>query len=127
VVYLAYYGALDAVSGIAAGTVVQATGETGTPQLDALFAIGTVLGRTGGYAFVAGVLVVIVSAFRGGARGPLYLVGSLGALASSVVFALSHIYWPRGGLAMVGLAVGFALLEFERARRATAPPAEATH
>ena len=118
--YVAFYGALDAISGIAAGTVVLDTGST--DDTGSLFAIGHRLGVIGGYAFLVALILVLGSAWRAGSRGVPFYVAAVVLLVSGYLFLSSHIYWPKGGLTMIGFAVGFFLLEFTR-RRATPPAA----
>lgn len=112
IAYVIFYGALDAVSGIATGTVVRAGEAADSPVLGALFGVGNVLGHVGGYAFFVAVILVLGSAWRRGARGWLFFVAVGILLVTGYSFTTSHIYWPRGGLTMIGLAVGLALIEF---------------
>ena len=117
--YVAFYGALDAISGIAAGTLVLDTGST--DDTGALFAIGHRLGIIGGYAFLVALILALGSAWRAGSRGMLFSLAAVVVLVSGYLFLSSHIYWPKGGLTMIGLAIGFFLIEFTRTR--ATPPA----
>lgn len=109
--YVVFYTALDAVSGIATGTIVGAGEPADSPFVTALFGVGNVLGRIGGYAFFVAVILVLGSAWRRGARGWVFFVAVAILLVCGYSFTTSHIYWPRGGLTMIGFAVGFALIE----------------
>jgi hypothetical protein len=111
ITYVAFYGGLDAVSGIAAGTVVRAGASPDSNVVTSLFAVGKLLGVVGGYAFFVAVILVLGSAWRRGARGWVYYAAAAGLLVSGYLFTTSHIYWPKGGLAMIGFAAGFALIE----------------
>lgn len=125
VAYVVFYGALDAVSGIATGTLVQAGEPADSPLIGALFSVGNVLGRVGGYAFFVALILVLGSAWRRGARGWLFVVAAGILLVTGYSFTTSHIYWPRGGLTMIGIAVGLAIIEFiprgSSATRSTTP------
>jgi hypothetical protein len=103
--YVVFYGALDAIAGIATGTLMR----HGAPeQLASLSGIGNALGAIGAGAFlIASVLTGVIAHRRFGRRA---LLGALVLAAASVVFLQSHIYWPAGVLAMLGIAVGFGLL-----------------
>jgi hypothetical protein len=112
IAYVVFYGALDAVSGIATGTVVRAGEPADSPVVTALFGVGNLLGHVGGYSFFVAVILVLGSAWRRGARGWMFFVAVGILLVSGYSFTTSHIYWPRGGLTMLALALGFALIEF---------------
>ena len=115
VVYIAFYGTLDAVSGISAGTVVNATGELGE-GVTALFAVGTVFGRIGALGFFVAVVAVLGSSWRAGVRHPLFWVAAAVLLGSCYFFATRHIYAPLGVAAMIGFAAGFTVIEVLRQR-----------
>lgn len=125
VVYVAFYGTLDAVSGIAAGTVALTTGGVGE-SVSALFGTGGGFGRIGALAFFAAVVCVLGCALRAGARGMLFWATGLLLLGSCLLFTLRHIYAPWGVAAMLGLAAGFAAVELLRSgairRPGTAQP-----
>ena len=116
VVYAVFYGTLDAVSGIAAGTVMLATGGLGD-EVVALFGTGGGFGRIGALAFFAAVICVLGSTWRAGARSPVFWAAAAVLMASGFLFTLRHIYAPWGVVAMLGLAVGFATIEIVRGRR----------
>jgi hypothetical protein len=114
-VYVVFYGALDAISGIAAGTVVLATGVSGDGVV-ALFGTGGSLGRIGALAFLAAVVCVLGSSWVAGVRSVTFIVAAVLLLGSGLVFTLRHIYAPYGAAAMVGIAAGFAAIELLRQR-----------
>lgn len=107
--YVAFYGGLDAVAGIAAGTVTEAQHGV-TPLLGPLFEIGDLLGHLGAGCFLAATaLLVIGTAMRAGWRAA---PGGAVLLIAGVSFLDSHIFWPRGVVTMLGVAVGMALLSY---------------
>ena len=109
--YAVLYNGLDAVAGIATGTIVLAGAEPNGEIVNALFAASTPLGLTGLAALAVALAVVLISRLRRGAS-LLLVVGSAAVLGASLyLFATGHIYWPRGLLAMVGLAIGFVVVE----------------
>ena len=119
-IYVVFYTALDALSGIATGTVVGAGEPADSDLVSALFAAGNLLGHVGGYAFFVAVILVLGSAWRRGARGWMLYVAAPILLVAGFLFTTSHIYWPKGGLTMIAFAVGFVLVELTpRASSAT--------
>jgi hypothetical protein len=118
IIYATFYGGLDAVSGIAAGTVVQAGADTKSELVTSLFAAGRPLGLIGAFAFFAAVVLVLASAWRSGSRGWLFYVAAAVALVSAYLFTTSHIYWPKGVIAMAGLAASLAIVEALRSAKA---------
>jgi hypothetical protein len=101
--FAAFYGGLDAVAGIAAGTVVHAQ-HGATPVVGAVFEIGDLLGFIGaGCFFAAAIAIAAAAALRAGWRAA---PGAVVLLLASVSFLDSHIFWPRGVFTMLGLAVG---------------------
>ena len=123
VVYAAFYGGLDAVSGIAAGTVTQAGADTKSDVVTSLFAAGRPLGLIGGYVFFVAVILVLASAWRRGSRGWLFYTASVVVLLAGYLFTTSHIYFPKGVVAMLGFAAGFAVIEWVSAARSPREPA----
>ena len=122
VVYAAFYGGLDAVSGIAAGTVVQSGADPKSELVTSLFAAGRPLGIIGAYAFFVAVVLVLASVvrsgtWRGGTRSWVFLVAAGTALVSAYLFTAGHIYWPKGVVAMLGLAASLAVIELLRTSR----------
>lgn len=105
--YAVFYTALDVLAGIAAGYVVQIDGRPTQASLD-LRSLGNELGTIGAYAFVAAcVLTVVVLVTRDGQPA---LPGSVLLIAGAVPFTAGHVYWPVGGLGLLGIAAGCALL-----------------
>jgi hypothetical protein len=116
--YMTFYGVVDTIAGIGAGTLVQHGVEPGTghgahavprdPVLGSLFGIGNEIGTYGGWAFLVGnVLLTVVAWRRWGLRA---LPGGLLLVVASYFFVGAHIYWPVGVLTMLATAVGFGLL-----------------
>ena len=108
-VYAAAYTGLDAVAGIAAGTVAGQSGDQAELRrlVLALYDVGDRLGRAGVYALLIAVLAGTVAlGLRHGAR---VLAGTVVLLGAGFSFIDSHIFWPRGVLTMVAFAAGFAL------------------
>jgi hypothetical protein len=115
-VYAIAYTGLDAVAGIAAGTVA---GQPGDPAelrrlVLALYGTGGDLGAVGVYAFLAATLAAAVSLSRYGIR---MLPGTVLLLVAGWSFIDSHIFSPRGVRTMLAMAVGFALWTWATARR----------
>lgn len=111
--FAAFYGGLDSVAGIAAGTVVQAQNGA-TPVVGAVFAIGDLLGYVGSACFLlASATIVVAAAARAGWRAA---PGSVLLLLAGVSFLDSHIFWPRGVFTMVGAAAGMCWLAVLRER-----------
>ena len=114
--YAVFYGALDALSGIAAGTVVLASGGGGD-EVAALIGTGGSFGRIGEFAFLAAVVCVLGSNWRAGLRSASFWLAAVAVLGSAYVFTIRHIYAPFGVAAMLGLAAGFLALELLRQRQ----------
>jgi hypothetical protein len=105
--FACFYGGLDAVSGIGAGTVTHAQNAV-TPVTGAVFAIGDTLGYIGAGCFLAAnAAIVLAVAPEGRWRA---VPGAVLLLAASVSFIDSHIFWPRGVFTMVAVAAGMFLL-----------------
>ncbi len=105
--FAAFYGGLDAVAGIAAGTVVHAQ-HGATPVVGAVFEIGDLIGYIGSACFLAAtILIVAAAALRARWRAA---PGAVVLLLASVSFLDSHIFWPRGVFTMIGVAAGMSLL-----------------
>jgi hypothetical protein len=108
-IYAAGYTGLDAVAGIAAGTVA---GQAGDPVelrrlVLALYDTGDRLGHAGVYAFLTAVLAATVA--LGSRHGVRVLPGTVFLLGAGYSFIDSHIFAPRGVLTMLAIATGFAL------------------
>jgi hypothetical protein len=105
--YATFYTGLDAVAGIAAGTVEHDSGGV-SPLTGRLFVIGDVLGHIGAWCFLAASVCVVAGAVRHtGWRG---VAGAVLLLLASVSFLDSHLFWPRGVFTMFAIGVGMALL-----------------
>jgi hypothetical protein len=117
--FAVFYGTLDAVSGVAAGIVVQAEGSTEAAALDPLFAAGKIFAYLGGYSLLAAVAAAIGCTWLSGTRPATFWVGAMLALGGAAVVARFHIYFPYGTATMGCLAIGFCLIELARQRRAS--------
>ena len=113
--YAVLYGALDSIAGLGAPQQVLRTTERGepAPPVGDLYEIGDQLGALGVYALMGAVVLTGALLYLRG-RSPLALLGTVVGLAASYVFLRHHVFPPRGVLAMVGIAAGFALLELSR-------------
>lgn len=116
-VYAAGYTGLDAVAGIAAGTVARQPGDPAELRrlVLALYDVGDLLGRTGVYALLVAVLAGTVA--LGARHGPRVLAGSVVLLGAGYSFIDSHIFSPRGVQTMLAFAAGFALWTWAATRR----------
>jgi hypothetical protein len=116
--YAVCYQALDILAGIAAGAL-KVEGGRGVTTMYAL-ADGIVV--TGVWAYVA--VTVLAGALVIRHAGPRALPGAVIAAVAAVSFVDSHIFFPRGVITMVGLAVGWtwlALASYGPARRSARP------
>ena len=103
--YAVLYTALDVLAGIGAGVLQQAGA---VDQKRFLFAEGNDLADFGVWAYLLAASLAAAVALR---RSRLAaLPGAVLVVAGAVSFLDSHVYWPRGGLTMVVLAVGWAAL-----------------
>ncbi len=106
-VFATFYTALDVLAGIAAGLVVEHDGR-GSENMLRLLEIGDRIGLIGvWFLAAAGVLTALVLGLR---HGPWVLPGAVVFTVACYYFLLGHIFYPTGALAMIGLAVGSALL-----------------
>lgn len=106
--YAAFYTGLDVLAGIGTGGLVQRGSSPDSEEVWGLFALGNDLGDIGVWCFlVACAATAAALVARLGGRA---LPGAALLVASAVPFMGSHIYWPAGVAAMLGLALGFALL-----------------
>jgi hypothetical protein len=108
--FAVFYGGLDAVAGIGAGTVT-ATQNGVTPVTGAVFMIGDQLGYIGAACFLAA-NILVTAGIAPHARWRT-VPGAVLLLAASVSFIDSHIFWPRGVFTMIGVAAGMFLLALE--------------
>jgi hypothetical protein len=117
--YATFYSGLDAVAGIAAGTVEEASGGV-SPLTGKLFEIGDVLGYVGAWCFLVGSVCVVAGiAPRAGWR---VAPGAVLLLAACVSFLDSHLFWPRGVFTMVTIATGTFLLSWAAAEQPMTSP-----
>ncbi len=104
-VYACFYTALDVLAGIGAGALqVAGFSEAKAP----VYAIGGALAVAGVIGLVAATLVASVAALRH--AGVRAIPGSVLALAGSVYLYWGHVYFGRGTLAVLLIAVGYLLL-----------------
>ena len=119
--YACFYSGLDAVAGIAAGTAWQhaPAGADQEKIVAPLYRMGDDLGAFGVRAFLVAVVATCLALYpRAGVR---VVPGGLVLLAAGWSFLDSHIFWPRGVLTMLAIAVGFALLVAAPRRTGGAP------
>jgi hypothetical protein len=104
-VYATFYTALDVLAGIGAGSLEQAGIDGGR---SVLFAQADSLVRYGVWAYLAAtILAAAVVFWRAGVAA---LPGSVLIIGGAWSFLDSHIFWPRGVLTMLALAIGWAAL-----------------
>jgi hypothetical protein len=108
--YIAFYAVTDHIAGIGNGVVMQQSGASSTserPEIDWLFDVANDVGGPGTWALALAAVATAVVAVRDGGRRAL--PGGLLLVASSGYFAIAgvHIYWPRGVLTMLVMALGF--------------------
>jgi hypothetical protein len=119
--YACFYGALDAINGVATGALVAGAPAAAAAAQESLlrpvFDLGNVLGWIGSGAFLLAAAVTSGLAVRrvGRPAAP----GAVLTVLAAVSFLDSHIYWPRGVLTMIGLAVGLVLLARENTGAST--------
>lgn len=114
--YAAFYTGLDVLAGIGAGLVFDVQ-RGPSASVDRLFQVGDMLGHTGVWCLLAAALLTgVVLVRRDGLRA---LPGTLVLAAACYPFYTDHIFTPNGVLAMLGVAVGCALLA--AARRPAVP------
>jgi hypothetical protein len=121
--FATFYTALDVLAGIGAGAL-QERRLGGTV---ALFGQADALARVGTWAYLgATVLAAVAGCLVSRRRSVVALIsclaGTVLVVAAAWTFRTSHIFWPRGVLAMLALAVGWAALA-----AFAPPPRHATH
>jgi hypothetical protein len=114
-VYAAFYTALDVLAGIGAGSLQQA-GLQGGPSV--LFTQADDLVRYGVWAYLAAAVLASGLVIR--RAGWAGLPGAVLVIGGAWSFLDSHIFWPRGVLTMLALALGWAALTLA-ARPAISP------
>jgi hypothetical protein len=103
--YAVFYTALDVLAGIGAGALQAAGGHDLT---SVLFTNANDLAFFGVWAYL--VAAATAAAVALGRAGALAVPGSLLVVGGGWSVLSSHIYWPRGGLTMLALALGWAAL-----------------
>lgn len=111
--YIAFYAVTDHSAGIGNGVVMRESGAFNTserPEIGWLFGVANDIGGWGAWALALAAIATAVVAVR--ADGRRVLFGALLLVVSSVYFAVAgvHIYWPRGVLTMLAIALGFGWL-----------------
>ncbi len=102
------YTALDAIDGIGAGLVVEASGQPEDVITARIFEIGDRIGRAGIWSLVAAVLLTAVALWP---RHRFWVLpGTVVFLAGCHLFYDHHIFTPDGAWGMVAIAAGTALL-----------------
>jgi hypothetical protein len=101
------YTALDVLAGIGAGLVVDTEGVVG-PTVTRIFAVADPIGLAGVWMLIA--CAVVTTVVLGLRHGWWVLPGGLVLAASGWVFRTSHIFFPVGMYAMLGLGLGTAVL-----------------
>lgn len=101
--YAAFYTALDVLAGIGAGYLVDRE-QGGSQEANDLRALGNDLGMIGSWAFLLAAVLTAVELVRRDGRAAL--PGAVLLSAGAAWFLHGHIYWPVGGLAMLGVAAG---------------------
>jgi len=110
-VYATFYSALDVLAGIGAGALQQHR----LAGIFTLFAQGDDLARIGTWAYLAATVLTAGAACRtcrprSAATVTSTVAGTALVLAGAWTFRTSHIFWPRGVLAMLALAAGWTAL-----------------
>lgn len=123
-VYICFYSALDILAGIGAGIVREQATQRNAPELlvleGALFDAGNGLAEIGVWAFLLGCL--LTSGLLIARHGSRALPGSAFLCVAAISFLRSHIYFPIGVATMLGLALGFGLLQWARITAPSSAP-----
>lgn len=117
--YACLYTGLDVLAGIGAGLVTDVQGPGA--GVGALFGLGGQLGQAGVICLAVGTALAGMVLIR--RDGMPAAAGALVALAAGYPFYIGHIFSPVGVVAMVGYALGFALLAAARRPSVPATPA----
>ncbi|WP_084780573.1 hypothetical protein [Planobispora rosea] len=113
--YAIFYTALDAIAGVAYGTLLANTDDPAslTRAGTAIDVVGGALGLIGSSGFLlASVATTVALASRYGARR--VATGGTILIAASVLWLGSHIYWPEGVITVLCLGLGAGLLNIAR-------------
>ncbi|GIH78912.1 hypothetical protein Plo01_53410 [Planobispora longispora] len=124
--YAIFYTALDAIAGVAYGTLLANVDDPAslTRAGTAIDVTGGALGLIGSSGFLlAAIATTVALAAHCGARR--VAAGGTVLIAASVLWLGSHIYWPEGVVTVLCLGLGAALLAVAResAPRPAAPQA----
>lgn len=117
--YAAFYTALDVLAGIGAGYLVDRA-QSGSQEANDLRSLGNDLGMIGSWSFLVAVVLTGFVLVRRDGRAAV--PGAVILFGGAANFLHGHIYWPSGGLAMLGVAGGCAALAYAAGdgRRASA-------
>ena len=110
-VFAVFYTGLDTLAGIAAGVAVE-TEPAGSAPAMRLIGLGNQLAEVGVWAFLVAALVAWSHRIAGDKR--LSIPGAILLISGSALFLHSHIYWPKGTIALLAIALGCALLAAAR-------------
>ena len=116
--YAVLYGALDAIAGLGAPQQVVRTTERGEPRppIEDLYEVGDRLGSAG-VASLAAALALTAAVLWLRTRSRLALLGGVVGVLGCYPFLRSHVFPPRGVLALVAIGAALALLEGAHTRR----------
>jgi hypothetical protein len=115
--FIVFYGALDAIAGVAVGAIMVASAAASgsdVPSIQPLYSIASKLGLFGAIFFLAAGMLAATVIARAGARWRLFFPGAAVLLVGAAFFLRSHIYWPIGGLSVLAIGLGLALLEVSK-------------
>lgn len=112
------YTALDAIDGIGAGLVVEASGQPQDAITGRIFEIGDRIGRAGIWGLVAAVLLTAAALWP--KHGYWVIPGPIVFLMGCHLFYDHHIFTPDGAWGMVAIGLGTALLALAPRRRPVA-------
>ncbi|MGI5125895.1 hypothetical protein ACQEVB_03670 [Pseudonocardia sp. CA-107938] len=110
-VYAVFYTGLDVLAGIGAGYVTDRAGGP-VPAVRDLLNMGNDLATYGVHAFLVAAIATGIALVRRDGRAAV--PGAVVFVAAAVPFLQAHIYWPVGGLSMLGLAIGAGALALAR-------------
>lgn len=102
------YTALDAVAGIGAGLLMDNEGLPSGPTVTRMFSVADPIGLAGVWMLI--VCAVATTLILGLRHGPWVLPGGVVLVGAGWLFRTSHIFFPVGMYAMIGLGLGTALL-----------------
>ncbi|TAL45991.1 MAG: hypothetical protein EPN91_01080 [Salinibacterium sp.] len=115
--FIVFYGALDAIAGVAVGTVMVASGAASddhVASIQSLYAIANKVGLLGAIFFLIAGMLAAAAIARAGSRLGLLIPAAALLLVADALFLHSHIYWPVGVLTVLAFGVALALLELAK-------------